>query len=69
MSKKIYSFEEDILTEALDQAYDFNTIDDAVGYLSKKYVLSSDQLVELNKLAKTPEKLAMFNMIQKFGSK
>lgn len=58
-----------LLTEALDQAYDFPSVESAVAYLTKKYVLSAEQIIKITKMAHEKENVDMFNMIKENGKK
>jgi len=49
---KRQAFLDDLATEAVEDAYNFNSVDEAVNHLTSKYELSTNEVIYLKKKAK-----------------
>jgi hypothetical protein len=59
-----YSFEQDILDEGLEEAYDMPSIDHIVAFLINKHDLNPKQASELKRVANLKENQSMWATIK-----
>lgn len=59
------AFLDDLVNEAIEEPYQFNSIDEAVSYLSRKYKLNVDELAYVKKSAESKK----ISFIEKFRNR